>query len=324
MFNILEAFLKTTDLRPRFTPARCLVVRYSVDGCTACQDACPHEAVQIEPDQGEVRLDPQLCTGCGLCVLACPSGALEYDTEACMVALKQQENRAKLCCSQVQTGSPAVRCLARLTPGILAVSQAWEKTLVLQHGDCSSCAVGSGSVPASLDGLIEQTQRHRNGFQWFDISIEEHDTAPRQVSRRGALGELFSSARRMVAHLIPERPLPFVDWNEIENRTPSDWQWRLKSIRLPSSASTPVFWPTPKVDDSCILCPVCTNVCPTEAIGREILPDGSFELRLNPAACTGCRACDVSCPPQAISMQDTLPFCDIAQTHVLQKGSGSH
>ena len=62
-------------------------------------------------------------------------------------------------------------------------------------------------------------------------------------------------------------------------------------------------WPAPIVDDTCIDCPVCANVCPTEAITRDLQPDGGVRLLLNLSACTGCMGCLRSCPPQAIHEQ---------------------
>ena len=35
------------------------------------------------------------------------------------------------------------------------------------------------------------------------------------------------------------------------------------------------------VDDTCIDCPVCANVCPTDAITRDLQPDGGVKLLLN-------------------------------------------
>jgi ferredoxin len=65
-----------------------------------------------------------------------------------------------------------------------------------------------------------------------------------------------------------------------------------------------VYWPAPLVDDKCINCPVCANVCPTSAITRELQPEGGVQLLLNLNACTGCMACVHSCPPDAMHPQE--------------------
>lgn len=56
--------------RPALDEARC------ADGCRACADACPTEAIALAP----LRLDLGACVFCPACVDACPSGALTYTT----------------------------------------------------------------------------------------------------------------------------------------------------------------------------------------------------------------------------------------------------
>lgn len=73
--NLLNAFLKATDPRPRYTEARCLLYKNSVGGCDRCHQACPKGAVRLESFR--VELDEVLCTGCGLCTGVCPGVALE-------------------------------------------------------------------------------------------------------------------------------------------------------------------------------------------------------------------------------------------------------
>ena len=52
----------------------CAAGESSQQGCTACSDACPHEAVdRIAVD--EVEFDTVSCQNCGACTSACPTGA---------------------------------------------------------------------------------------------------------------------------------------------------------------------------------------------------------------------------------------------------------
>ncbi|WP_157463404.1 4Fe-4S dicluster domain-containing protein, partial [Deinococcus pimensis] len=92
------------------------------------------------------------------------------------------------------------------------------------------------------------------------------------------------------------QPLPFVDWSVPQERVPQELVWRLRALKPTPAPETPVFWPSPVVDETCIFCPVCTNVCPTEAITRGVQADGSVALLLQTDACTGCQACARSCP----------------------------
>ncbi len=52
----------------------CAAGASSQQGCTACVDACPHEAVD-RPAIDEVEFDQVACQDCGACTSACPTGA---------------------------------------------------------------------------------------------------------------------------------------------------------------------------------------------------------------------------------------------------------
>src|SRR5690606_41797249 len=73
MDAILSFVLRAVDVTPSYEEARCIVVTRSTGACTACFDACPHDAVRIT---NRVSIDPGDCSRCGLRVQAWPSGAL--------------------------------------------------------------------------------------------------------------------------------------------------------------------------------------------------------------------------------------------------------
>jgi Ni,Fe-hydrogenase III small subunit/NAD-dependent dihydropyrimidine dehydrogenase PreA subunit len=58
---------------PVLDPSKC------PDGCRACADACPTDAVSA--DGGRLRLDLGKCLFCTDCVEACPQGAITYTRE---------------------------------------------------------------------------------------------------------------------------------------------------------------------------------------------------------------------------------------------------
>ncbi|WP_261664507.1 4Fe-4S binding protein [Deinococcus sp. Marseille-Q6407] len=301
---------------PRYTAQRCLRERQTIGGCDLCARACPHEAVVLGPLGDSVQIDPDLCTGCGLCVQVCPSGALEYDLTGPLASVRDQRGgpqqaaaAASLTCSQSGAGGPSVPCLGRVTPALLSAAGAWQVPLTLIHGECASCPVGIYDVPRRLHLALDEAQQLREATgRPAEVEVRAAQPGDRErdqrFSRRGALSQLVSSGRRELVGLIPDSPLPFVDWSEPAERTPQEWRWRKATLNPPPPAGAAVYWPAPLVDESCMDCPVCSNVCPTEAITRTHDAAGTLHLTLDLSACTGCMACINSCPPQAMHRQN--------------------
>lgn len=308
--GVLEQLGEMGNVLPRYTAPRCLLTRQAVGGCDQCVTACPHSAVEVAAGNGGIALDPQACTGCGLCVQACPTGALEYDLLPPLQAVSDQKGNpaATLTCSQSGAGGPNLTCLGRVTPALLSAAGAWRVPLTLLHGDCAGCMVGSAEVPSKLHEVVEDTAKLRGATgQAAQITIRaatpEDQAGDLKLSRRGAFGALLRAGKQQVAHHIPDQPLPFVDWSEPAERTPQEWKWRQQTLRPAPAPEEAVYWPAPLVDDTCIDCPVCANVCPTEAITRDLQPDGGVRLLLSLGDCTGCMGCVRSCPPQAMHQQ---------------------
>ncbi len=339
--NLFDIFMKVTDPRPRYTGSRCLVEKNVVGGCDRCFQACPHDAVRIT-DKIEIT---EACTGCGLCVQACPSGALEYDLVPVLGALKQQgmgseevpNPTARLKCSKVHgVDAPTVDCLGRVSPAMVMVSAAWGQDLELLRGDCAACRLGGPSVPSSVQNVLGIVQQYRQNLSGgvgvkarllevrdglvIDQATSAPDVPKPAVSRREALGSLFQGAKRGAAAVIPDQPLPGVDASLPREPVPDEWQWRKRALKPRPAEGTAQYWPTPSVNENCIFCPVCTNVCPTNAIVRELESDGSYRLQLQVDACTGCNACVVSCPPDAMTLEPETPFERISERVIVREG----
>lgn len=303
--GLLNAFLKATDPRPRYTEARCLLYKNSVGGCDKCYGVCPKGAVRLKG--WRVELDEVLCTGCGLCTGVCPGIALEYPLGAIQEALIR--GKGKLRCSKAEGKGEEVLCLGRLTPGLLAEAGSRFGKVVLARGDCGACRIGGPEVPERLARMAEEARRY------FPVEVEvvEGELPGERVGRRELFQVLLGSAKRTAADLVPELPLPALE-EEKEGELPAELRLR----RLAASRAPEVRWPRIRVEEGCTLCPVCTNVCPTEAV-RRVREGEEYALYLQVAACTGCGACVESCPPQVIRLEEA-PKEEVGKELLLFRG----
>ncbi|MBI2195359.1 MAG: 4Fe-4S dicluster domain-containing protein [Planctomycetes bacterium] len=51
-----------------------------------CLQACPVNAIAIQPQTGAKVVIPEACVGCGLCTIACPFGTVFYDPKVSKAA----------------------------------------------------------------------------------------------------------------------------------------------------------------------------------------------------------------------------------------------
>ena len=302
--DLLNFVFRAADVRPEFTKARCLAVRQSPAACTRCADVCPHDAVTVR-GRG-VEIDDVDCSGCGLCVQACPSQALEPK-------LRLSAGRPAKC-SRVSGDAQTVHCLARLRPTDLHTLLRGRTSVVLAHGDCAGCDVGG---QAALDAIHAVAERSREllALRGADREIrverrdalDDEDTAEaidRRTLLRGGWRSLATSASDALAPLDP---------GDDDGEMPSEAArtWRALALAAPPPEQ-PVPWPLPLVSDACILCPICTRVCPTDAFSRAYDDDGGGALLLEPSQCIGCDACVSACPVKAITMERTPAWSDAA------------
>ncbi|HEX2862978.1 MAG TPA: 4Fe-4S binding protein [Deinococcales bacterium] len=344
--TLYNLFTRLSDVSPEYHGSLCLLERNAVGGCSACQDACPHEAIRLTT-RAEVM--PDACTGCGLCVQACPTGALAYPPTDPLALLNAQDHGqagddeqpetfapARLACSRAGVEWPRVPCLARVQVSTVLASAAWRQNLALAHASCSTCDLGGPGVPRALQGVLDEAEAYkrsaglaapRPGMVVAEpggepaTSLPEPETVPEgRYGRREAMRALGDTVKSSAVKLVPE-PLARLAEPQGEDR-PEEWHWRRRAL-APRAAGT-VYWPAPRVNDDCIDCPVCENVCPTRAITRTAEEDGTFTLTLVPAECTGCNACVLSCPPQAMRLEDDLPAGALGAGLVLRRsGAGN-
>lgn len=310
MDSLLNFVLRAVDVTPRYEEARCIVVTRAPGACTACLDACPHDAVRIT---SRVDIDPVDCTGCGLCVQACPSGALEP-----RLTIMPGGNAR---CSKVSGSAQSVQCLARLQPTDIARLAGGKGSVTLGHGDCATCSIGSGAVPAAVAAAAARAQQLAGvAGRPLEVRIERVDSleqrdAGDRLSRRSLLGGGIKSVKQAAGDALAplERILPRPEQTVAGARVEPGIE-HLRALRLLEigdvAPETAAPFRLPRVADGCILCPICTRACPTDAFTRVLEPDGGA-LFLDPERCVGCDACVAACPVKVITMDDDVSYGEL-------------
>ncbi len=107
---------------PELFPDRCK------DGCRACVEACPTDALAMD-DKG-LRLDLGRCLFCHDCVAACPEGAIGYTTSHRLAARRRED--------LVVRGEALARVRA-LDDKMLRLFRRSLKLRVVSAGGCNAC-----------------------------------------------------------------------------------------------------------------------------------------------------------------------------------------
>jgi len=308
--DLLGLVFRAVDVTPAYTAERCLVVtRASNIACRECVDACPHDAVRVVALRVEV--DPVDCTGCGLCVRACPSEALEQRSGL--------NAGAPARCSRVEGSAQSVQCLAKLSPTDVLQLADRDGEVVLGRGDCAACKIGGPSVPDAVAATVARAEALAAALGRV-VSVEVRQTRRldqlgpgERLSRRALLrGGLREAGQLAADALAPlERVLPAPEGEPGLKDMPRERSRLVAALRAADPPpETRVPFRLPRVDDGCILCPLCTKACPTDALRRELGPEGG-QLLLDPERCLGCDACVPACPVNVVSMDDDITWGEV-------------
>jgi Ni,Fe-hydrogenase III small subunit/NAD-dependent dihydropyrimidine dehydrogenase PreA subunit len=120
-------------LPPRFRGRPILDASRCADGCRACADSCPTQA--IVPGADRLALDMARCLFCAECVDACPEGAIQFSSDFRLA----ERMRARL---QVTAPAPVERGSKRelvLANELLRLFGRSLKLRVVSAGGCNGC-----------------------------------------------------------------------------------------------------------------------------------------------------------------------------------------
>ncbi len=78
--NILRSLVGEFE-KPKFFVYKqklCAHSRNEKTGCHACIDVCSASAISSDKSRQQIKVNPNLCVGCGTCTTVCPTGAMTY------------------------------------------------------------------------------------------------------------------------------------------------------------------------------------------------------------------------------------------------------
>lgn len=318
--------------KPKFfnyTESLCAHSRSEKQGCNNCIDTCSTKAIS-SAGKG-VKVDPQLCLGCGTCTAVCPTGAMQYAYSpvvsigtALKTALKvfkdNQGRRAEIVLHQKDMPSNWLEQAKRIASIELAANQPDEfcSTLIpveLHHGasmgpDLWLSALAYGAERVTVVLTPEEHKHYHVALSaqtaWVNEVLTAMGLGPRvRILSAGSSHELFRPGIPM-ANAIPLASFAMADNKRARMEFAFEHLLQHASVQPQAPVALPKGSPFGAVlvnKDKCTLCMSCTGACPSSALIDNPLEP---QLRFIERNCVQCGLCASTCPEGAIELVPQL------------------
>ncbi|MFW5922000.1 MAG: 4Fe-4S binding protein [Halodesulfurarchaeum sp.] len=310
-------------------PSTCAVGTAGNEGCSACEEACPNDAISISLTHGGgVSIEPDRCVACGTCVSVCPTDSIEptrvYDVETTArvveaalgpIAEAASGSRFPWGADSTPFGvafvseaiAPAFRATltSRAVPAMVPI----EVPNVLSVPDVATLY----AVALGADGVVLASDPDR--------ATEPVEDAARQANQ--ALVDLGLGERvrvsdttdpdalaRLMDGLLAE-PIESVPTGSVSTGSRHDLGVGASVALAAGHGTSAELVAVPgggsvTVDaDGCTLCSTCHDVCPTRALEQS-----TDTLAFDPVACVGCGHCETACPEDVITVSGQMAIGD--------------
>ena len=317
----------------------CAHSRSEQQGCNRCIDICSTAAISAAGDG--VKVEPQLCMGCGACATVCPSGAMSYAYPAApelgtriktllrtytqaggrdAVLLLHDEAGRKLIdeAGRAARGKSGARGLpARVIPVGVHHSAAvgldlWLSAIAYGAAQVAVLTTGAeapqyGQALAAQMG-VGNTVLAGLGYAGESVALLRAATAQDMELALWTRSAAVGLAKPAGYNVAPEKraTLEFAI-EHLARHAPKPAEM------IPLSAGAP-FGALELNRDTCTLCLSCVGVCPAAALlDNQETP----QLRFIERNCVQCGLCVNTCPEDALSLIPRLNLGEMAKKPVV-------
>lgn len=319
--------------KPRANSIPCLVCNYEKSSCTACMDACPVNAIEIEDYSIDIK---DSCRKCGLCVSVCPTEAFVtprltpkklYDAIAGAAAAY---NTAYVTCTRALRRMPrenevVVACIGDVPPEVwFSVMADYPNVSVYLPLDiCERCRTTTGEEV--LGDSIATAEEWAGTGLGLEVDAKQLKCVKRrEYERKEFMDNIMKTTGLAVSKLNPataavasvtqrlrdhskkiselEKTLKAACGTTTQKRRRVLIQRRqlvLSTLQEHPELAKNIQVSTPECDfEKCTACGDCVKKCPTHA--TDLLGSGRFTVE--PAYCVGCGLCVEVCEEHALKM----------------------
>jgi ferredoxin len=319
-------------------------------GCTACIDVCSASAISSDFKRQQIKVNPNLCVGCGTCSTVCPTGAMGF---AYPRASDQGVKLKTLLATYQRSGGKDAALLLHSQGKGAALLGDLGRAAQLEKGQKD----GTHGVPArvlpvalwhtSSTGLELWLTAVAYGASqvWVLLTDEEAPqyaealrgqmaVAQAILSGLGYAGEHFKllqvrDARDLAAldHDLqataaqaPERHAGFAV--QTDKRATLELALDHLISHAPKPSQLPIALPASGSPlgglvinkDTCTLCLSCVNACPASALADNAQAP---QLRFIEKNCVQCGLCVATCPEKALTLLPQLNLAPQRKEHVV-------